>query len=95
MYLSVHKVAVPAVARHDSGKSVRMSQHVSDGHLVKSGIPEGEDRGSSCAVASLVVMVVGKDNSIAVSHESPTFSPVPAHKNERQNVKIFKRTCVL
>lgn len=74
-------MAVPAEARHHSGHSVRVGQHVGDGHLVKPGVPEGDDGCTSGTVSSLVVVVVNEDESIAVGHETPSLSPGPAQKN--------------
>ncbi len=79
--LSVDKVAVPAVAGHHSGHSVRVGQHEAASHLVEPGVEEGQNGGTTCTVASLVVMVVNEDESVAARHETPTLSPVPAQKN--------------
>lgn len=81
MYLSIHNVAVPAEARHHPGYSVRVGQHVANGHLVEPGVPEGNNGCTTSTVASLVVMVVDEDESIAIGHETPSLSPVPGHKN--------------
>lgn len=89
IYLSIDNVAVPAEARHHPGYSIRVSQHVGNSHLVEPGLPEGNNGCTTSTVASLVVMVVNEDESIAVGHETPSLSPVPAHEN---TVLIMKRT---
>lgn len=81
MYLSVHNVAVPTEAGHHSGHSVRVGQHVADGHFIEPGVPEGNDGRAAGTVASLVVVVINEDESIAIGHETPSLSPVPGHKN--------------
>lgn len=73
-------MAVPAEARHHPGETVRVGQHVADSHLVKPGVPEGNDGGAASTVASLVVVVVDEDEGIAVGHEAPALSPGPARK---------------
>lgn len=74
-------MAVPAEARHHPGYSVRVGQHVADSHLVEPGVPEANDGWTTSTVASLVVVVVNKHESIPVGHETPSLSPGPAHKN--------------
>ena len=99
VYLSVDDVAVPAVARHHPGHSVRVRQHVCNSHLVEPGVPEGDNGSTTGTMASLVVVVVNEDDSVAVGHEAPSLSPVPAHSNaillmrgallEQPNIKVF------
>lgn len=77
--LSILESAVPTEAGHHSGHSVRVGQHVADGHLVEPGVPEGDDGGATSTMASLVVVVVDKDEGVAIGHESPSLSPAPAN----------------
>ena len=93
LYLSVHNVSVPAEARHHPGHSVRVSQHVGDGHLVELGVPEGDDGSTTGTVAPLVVVVVNEDESVAAGHETPTLSPVPADKNHSKPFHV-KTLCL-
>lgn len=45
------------------------------------GIPEGQNGSSSSPVASLVVVVIHKDQGSVRGDEAPAFSPVPSHKH--------------
>lgn len=92
MYLSVGKVSVPAEAGHHPGHSVRVGQHVGHGHLVQPGVPEGNDGCTAGTVASLVVVVVDEDESIAIGHEAPSLSPVPVQENTLIQKNLFAHT---